>query len=75
MSKVISVAIGGFGRSGCNIHANWLKRDPAKFQIVAVADQIAERRQDAVDAFGCEVFNDYKDMLENVKCRQQLLQP
>jgi predicted dehydrogenase len=68
MSKVISVAIGGFGRSGFGIHANWLKNDPEKFKIVAVADQIAERRQDAVEMFGCEVFNDYRDMLENVKC-------
>ena len=68
MNKVISVAIGGFGRSGYGIHANWLKNDPEKFKIVAVADQIAERRQDAVNEFGCEVFEDYKDMLENVKC-------
>lgn len=67
MSKVIRVAIGGFGRSGFGIHANWLKNDPEKFKIVAVADQIAERRQDAVEMFGCEVFNDYKDMLEKVK--------
>jgi predicted dehydrogenase len=64
MGKVIKVGIGGFGRSGCGIHANWLKNDPEKYQIVAVADELPERRQDAVDMFGCEVYSDYKEMLE-----------
>ncbi|MCC7299492.1 MAG: Gfo/Idh/MocA family oxidoreductase, partial [Verrucomicrobia bacterium] len=68
MSKVITVAIAGFGRSGYGIHTNWLKQDPSKYKIVAVADKIAERRQDAVNELGCQVFEDYKDMLTNVKC-------
>jgi predicted dehydrogenase len=63
MSKVIKVGIAGFGRSGYGIHANCLKQKTDKFKVVAVADQLPERRQDAVNDFGCEVFADYQDML------------
>ncbi len=64
MSKVLKVGIAGFGRSGHGIHANWIKNDPEKFKIVAVADEISERRQDAVDMFGCEVYENYKELLD-----------
>ena len=43
----IRVGIGGFGRSGCNIHGRWLVEVPEQYQVVAVADQLPERREDA----------------------------
>ncbi len=63
MTKSIKVAIGGLGRSGYGIHAEYLKTDP-RFQVVAVADELAERREDAVGLFGCKVFSHYREMLE-----------
>ncbi len=64
MSKVIRVGIAGFGRSGYGIHANCLKNKQEQFKIVAVADQLPERRQDAVNEFGCAVYNDYQELLD-----------
>lgn len=64
--KKLRVAIGGYGRSGCDIHARWLREDPKKWQIVAVADQLAPRRKDAERDFGCATFKDYKELLKNV---------
>jgi len=61
--RVIRVAIAGQGRSGYKIHAHWLKQDPARFRIVAVADQLPERRRDAIGEFGARAFKDYRDML------------
>ena len=52
--NIIRVAIGGQGRSGYNIHANQLRQMPDKFKIVAVADQLPERRRDAREQFGAE---------------------
>ena len=66
--KVLRVGIGGYGRSGCAIHARWLREDQKRFQVVAVADQLKDRRQDAVDEFGCKVYKDYTRLLarENI---------
>ncbi len=61
--KIIRVAIGGQGRSGYNIHANWLKQDLEKYRIVAVADQLAERRKDAMEDFGAKTYSDWKKMV------------
>ena len=55
MGNVIRVAIAGQGRSGYCIHANYLRHD-ADFKIVAVADELPERRQQAVDEFGCAAY-------------------
>ena len=67
MGKIIRVAIAGFGRSGYGIHTKCLREKQDKFKIVAVADELPERREDAVKEFGCPVFENYKDMLKNVK--------
>lgn len=61
--KVIRVGIAGYGRSGCDIHARWLREDTKRFQVVAVADQLPKRRADAKRDFGCAVHRDYGDLL------------
>lgn len=63
MGQVIRVAIAGQGRSGWGIHANYLRHDK-NFKIVAVADELPERRQQAVEELGCEAFCNYKELLE-----------
>ncbi|OGV74808.1 MAG: hypothetical protein A2340_11090 [Lentisphaerae bacterium RIFOXYB12_FULL_60_10] len=60
---ILRVGIGGYGRSGRDIHTRWLKQVPERFKIVAVADQIPARRRDARQELGCATFNDYRDLL------------
>ena len=63
MGKVITVAIAGQGRSGWGIHVNSL-RGNKNFKIVAVADELPERRQQAIDELGCEAYCNYQELLE-----------
>ena len=62
MERVIKVGIGGYGRSGRNIHWNYLHTDP-RFKIVAVADALEERRADAAKEIDGQVYGDYREML------------
>ena len=62
-SLVIRVAIAGQGRSGYNIHAACLRHMPEQYKIVAVADQIRERREDAEREFGARTFEDWSGLL------------
>jgi hypothetical protein len=43
-NETIRGAIAGQGRSGYNIHANCLRKMPDQHRIVAVADQLEQRR-------------------------------
>lgn len=61
--KIIHVGIAGQGRSGYNIHAKCLKNKMDQFKIVAVADQLVERRRDAKIKFGARAYNDYADLI------------
>ena len=40
----IKVGIIGFGRSGCGIHANAIENQPGKFTVVAICDELPDRR-------------------------------
>jgi predicted dehydrogenase len=51
--RIVRVGIAGLGRSGYDIHARWLREVPRQYRIVAVADEMAERRREAVRALGC----------------------
>jgi len=62
-NKIIRVAIAGQGRSGYHIHAKCLIDKQDKYKIVAVADQIADRRRDAKNEFGAQTYDDYRDLL------------
>ena len=59
----IRVGIAGQGRSGYDIHARWLREVPGQYRIVAVADQLPERRRDAEEQLGAVAYKDYRDML------------
>jgi predicted dehydrogenase len=66
-SRIIEVAIAGQGRSGYSIHANCLRNLPGKYKIVAVADEVADRRTDAENEFGARAYADYKDLIKDGK--------
>ena len=51
-STPIRVGIAGLGRSGWDIHARTLMSMPALFRVVAVADPVRERRDEARQATG-----------------------
>lgn len=63
-NNIIRVAIGGQGRSGYNIHADWLRQVPDKFKIAAVSDQLPERRRDAREQFGAKAYRDWEEMIK-----------
>ena len=63
MSKVIRVGLAGYGRSGRDIHRLAISKDP-RFQVVAVADAMEERRAEAAEENGnCPVFGDYRELI------------
>lgn len=63
--KVINVGIVGQGRSGRNIHAAHILKDPAHYKIAAVAELMPERRKRAAREYGCPVYADYRDLFKH----------
>lgn len=63
-SSTIRVGIIGQGRSGRNIHAETLKKMQDRYTIVAVSDELEERRAMAVRDYGCAAYRDYREMME-----------
>ncbi len=59
----IQVGIAGLGRSGWNIHAHLLKTLPDQFQVVAVADAEAPRRQEAEEVLDCVSYAHFDGLL------------
>lgn len=61
----IRIGIAGLGRSGYKLHAKGLTRAGLgeKFQLVAVADEILDRREEAAQEFGVRSFADYRELI------------
>lgn len=59
--KILRVAIIGQGRSGRDIHGKFLQTDD-RFKIVAVVDSLEERRDRAVQEYGCDAHADYTEL-------------
>ena len=60
----IRTAILGYGRSGSTMHAGAIEKN-APFEMVAVCDIDPERQQQAKDRFGCTIYEDHREMLQN----------
>ncbi len=62
--KKLNLAIIGQGRSGRDIHGEYLKSDSnAIFQVVAVVERDPQRRARALEEYpGCEVFENYTEL-------------
>ena len=56
----LRVAIVGQGRSGRDIHAEYLFKDTERYRIVAVVDPLKERRERAARDYDCDVYGDYQ---------------
>jgi predicted dehydrogenase len=61
--KTLNVGIIGQGRSGRNIHAEFLKTIPDRFAIRCVADVLPDRCARAEQEYGCVSYLDYREML------------
>ncbi len=59
----IRVAVLGQGRSGLDIHCRYFKTAPHQYQVVAIADLLADRRQRTQSEMGCDAYADYRDLL------------
>ncbi len=62
--KRLKIALIGQGRSGRDIHGEYFLKDEAKelFEVVAVVDKMPARREKAKKEFGCDVYEDYKEL-------------
>jgi predicted dehydrogenase len=60
--KVIRVGIIGQGRSGYDIHAAHLRGD-RRYEIAAVVDPLKDRREQAREEFGADVYATHKGLL------------
>ena len=62
----LNVAIIGQGRSGRDIHGRYFLSEEGqkRFRVAAVAEKIEDRRQRAVEEYGCDVYEDYRDILK-----------
>ena len=67
MEKIRTVILGQ-GRSGRDIHGYHLKDMTDLYEIVAVAEPLAERRARAEKEFGCSVVTDYTELFPLKDC-------
>ena len=65
MHDKIRVAIAGQGRSGFSIHARAIERLSDRYEIVAVADQLPERQDEARAAFGARTYSDWSELISD----------
>ncbi|MBN1643025.1 MAG: Gfo/Idh/MocA family oxidoreductase [Anaerolineae bacterium] len=57
MTDPIRVGIAGLGRSGWGIHARLLEPLSEHYRVVAVADRLPERREEAAARFSCRTYD------------------
>lgn len=62
--KQLKIAILGQGRSGRNIHGQFIIKNADKFKVVAVVDLLEERRERAEREYGCDTYSDYRDLFK-----------
>ena len=60
----LRVGILGQGRSGWNIHTHLVRQLPKLFTLVAVADPLRARREEAIRTAGCTAHSDYRELLK-----------
>lgn len=61
--KKLNIAIIGYGRSGCDIHGNFLRsKDNDICNVVAVVEYDPARAAAAKADFGCDTYSDYREL-------------
>jgi len=63
MTKPIKLGIAGLGRAGAGMHFPELESRKELFQIVAVCDVIADRRNKAAEKYGCKAYENVEDLV------------
>lgn len=63
LNTPITVGIVGLGRAGWRLHLEPISKIEG-FKIVAVADPVAERTQEAADLLGCQQFSNIDELLQ-----------
>jgi len=61
----VRIGIAGQGRSGWGIHARTIRELPEQFRVVAVADPLAERQEQARNELGCRAYGEFAQLLED----------
>ena len=63
--KKLNVAVIGYGRSGCDIHGNFLRSaDNDICNVVAVVEYDPARAAAAKADFGCDTYSDYRELFK-----------
>ncbi len=62
--RKLRLAILGQGRSGRNIHGEYLKTNLEQFEVAYVVDPIELRRERAKEEYGCEVLETYQELFD-----------
>jgi len=71
--KILRVGILGQGRSGYDIHVQWLREARRQYKIVAVADQMPERVTEAREQLGAKTYSDYRALLADKQLELDLI--
>ena len=64
-SQIVKVGVAGLGRSGWSIHCDTLRTLPEQYQVVAVSDNEASRRQQAEQELGCRSYPEFDGLLSD----------
>jgi len=62
--KRIRVGIIGQGRSGRDIHGDYLSQDARRYRVVAAVDPMKDRRDRAAAEYGCDVYRTHEPLLK-----------
>lgn len=65
MSKKIKIGVVGIGRIGWSTSINELKKFPNIFELVAACDLIEDRREKMAKEFGCAVYENIEDLIND----------
>lgn len=65
MNKIIKVGVVGIGRIGWGTSIREIAKFEDKFKIVAACDLIEDRRQKMADQFGCAVYENIEDLIND----------
>lgn len=71
--RVLRVGVIGQGRSGRNMHTEFLKDYSKKFKIVAVCDFLKDRCDRAKKEYGCKTYQDYHKMFNDKSLKLDLI--
>ena len=61
----VRIGIVGLGRAGWGMHCDELQALPDRFRVVAVCDELPERRRNAAVRFGCATYERIEELVRD----------